>query len=121
MQRLITRWAGTLVAFLLVRAPASGQPFSIIHEFSSRAGNPLGGLIHGSDGKLYGTLASGGEAGFGSAYSLTPDGNGGYSYAEIYGATASDNVQIFSGGLVQGTDGGLYGPTGVAPSPPLKV
>lgn len=96
---------------LFARATASGQAYTILHEFSGRAGGPLGGLIQASDGKLYGTLAEGGEAGYGSVYSLTPDGSGGYTYAEVYGATASDNVISFSTGLLQATDGGLYGGT----------
>ena len=96
---------------LLASATASGQAYSILHEFSARAGNPLGGLIQGSDGKLYGALSSGGESGYGSVYSLTSDGAGGYTYAEVYGATTADAAVGFSGGLMQAADGGLYGAT----------
>ena len=100
-----------LVVLLLASSRASGQAYSILHEFSARAGNPLGGLIQGSDGKLYGALNTGGEAGYGSVYSLTPDGAGGYTYAEVYGVTPADAAIGFSGGLLQAADGGLYGAT----------
>jgi len=103
--------AGASLALILSNAPAFGQALSLVHEFSARGGRPLSGLIQASDGKLYGVLSSGGEGGDGSVYSLTPDGMGGYAYAEVYAATADDNVVIFSGGLLEAADGGLYGAT----------
>jgi len=96
-----------MLACVLARATAWSQAYAVLHEFSARGGGPLGGLIQASNGKLYGTLGEGGESGYGSVYSLTPDGSGGYTYAEVYGVTAADNAVIFSGGLVEAADGGL--------------
>ena len=103
--------ATAVLVLLLFRAPAFGQAFSLLHEFSARGGFPLAGLTRGSDGKLYGTLSSGGYSGYGSVYSLTPDGSGGYAYAELYGAVAGDGAIDFSGDLLEAADGQLYGGT----------
>ena len=42
---------------------------------------------------------------------MTSDGAGGYTYAEVYAATAADAALGFSTGLLQGADGGLYAAT----------
>ena len=96
-----------VVVWFLSKALAYGQAFTLVHEFSGREGRPLSGLIKASDGKLYGVPEQGGNAGYGSVYSLTPDGAGGYTYAEVYGATIADNASIFSGRVVDAADGGL--------------
>ena len=42
----------------------------------SDGGNPLGVVIQGSDGSLYGTTLYGGAYGSGTVYQLTPSGSG---------------------------------------------
>lgn len=103
--------AALLFFFLSAPWPATGQAFSLLYEFSGRGGSPAAGLVRGEDGKLYGTLSSGGNSGYGSVYVLTPDGSGGYSYSELYAAVAADGAIGFSTALLEASDGRFYGGT----------
>jgi len=94
---------------LLISSAARGQAFSIVHSFSSEGGYPLAGLLAASDGKLYGTTAYGGVYGRGNAFSLTPDGAGGYGYSEIYVASPTGGVGGLMGPLLEASDGYFYG------------
>jgi len=58
--------------------------YSILHSFSgevagdpqdSDGSEPIGGLCLGADGNLYGTTAAGGAYGFGTIYSISPNGD----------------------------------------------
>ena len=92
------------------RAPASAAGgFEVLHEFSSGAGNPGGKLLQTADGKLYGTSSTGGIAGFGSVFVLTPSG-GGFTFATLHSFQSSDG-EFVTRGLVQGEDGNFYGVT----------
>ena len=74
--------------------------------------SPIGQLIEGSDGKLYGTASesdfSGDPVG-GTAFRLNKDGS---NFVPIwrFGSITNDGL-VPSAGLVQGTDGSLYGTT----------
>jgi uncharacterized repeat protein (TIGR03803 family) len=146
------------------RVYTNGSAMTVLHHFSAAEGaNPLGGLIEGVDGALYGTTSSGSDPIAGVVFKLNKDGsafgvlhtfistNDGGAYPQgrlvqdprlgiIYGTTSSGgtnyNGTVFrlnpdgSGyqelksfgetvndptdpatGLVQGTDGALYGTT----------
>ncbi len=68
---------------------------------------PRAGLIQGSDGNFYGTTASGGAGeGVGTVYQITPTG----LYRPLYSFPGTDGATPFAG-LVQGSDGNLYGTT----------
>lgn len=69
---------------------------------------PYSGLIQGVDGNFYGT-ASGGTYGAGLVFKLTPEGNltGLYSFCAQTNCTDGQNP----GGLIQATNGNLYGTT----------
>jgi len=67
---------------------------------------PFGGLIQGSDGRLYGTVNQGGVTGNGTVFALNPDGTG---YATLYGFTDGNDGANPQASLIQGTDGRLYG------------
>ncbi len=94
---------------LLVASPVVADDYSTLYEFSGRAGNPNSPIVRGSDGKFYGTAGSGGSHGLGCVYQLSPDGLGGYSYAEIYELALESDGADFRGPLVEGADGLLYG------------
>jgi uncharacterized repeat protein (TIGR03803 family) len=69
---------------------------------------PQGGLVQGSDGNFYGTTYSGGTAGRGTVFRISPTGI--YTTLYSFGSYVLDgwNPQA---GLVQGSDGNFYGTT----------
>ena len=96
--------------------------FSTVHEFCSLTncadgGGPIGGLIQGTDGNLYGTTDNGGANpndtpnGAGTIYKIDPATN---SLTTLYVfcslPNCTDGESPF-GALVEGTDGNFYGTT----------
>jgi uncharacterized repeat protein (TIGR03803 family) len=84
--------------------------FSVLYNFCSETNctdgeNPQAGVIQDSNGDFYGTTTLGGTGGSGTVYQLTSAGELTTLYNE-----PSDGYQLL-GGLVQGTDGKLYGTT----------
>jgi hypothetical protein len=81
---------------------------TVLHTFTGKpdGGVPNGGLVADSSGNLYGTTISGGtggssqggSSGFGSVFELTPNGNGGWTYNEIYSAMGGVAIAIDSQG-----------------------
>ena len=72
---------------------------------------PSGGLVLGQDGSFYGTTLCGGRSissifpGYGTVFKMTPDG----MFTNIYLFTGSGDGGLIYAGLVQGSDGNLYG------------
>jgi len=82
---------------------------SLIVEDAS-APEPTAGLVQASNGDLYGTTTGGGDNGLGSVFKITQGG----TLTTIYSfCSASDCGDGFGpvGGLIQATDGDLYGTT----------
>jgi len=73
---------------------------------------PMGNLIEASDGNFYGTNLSGGTYGLGSVFKITPTGKLTvvHSFGNLDGTGAYDGAMPLAG-LVQATDGNLYGTT----------
>jgi uncharacterized repeat protein (TIGR03803 family) len=92
----------------------NGAGYAVRHNFSGTGGNdgsyPFGGaLVQGTDGALYGTTIAGGSDYNGAVFKLSTNGGGDtllYSFTDTGGDGAVPNA-----GLVQGTDGALYGTT----------
>jgi uncharacterized repeat protein (TIGR03803 family) len=85
--------------------------FSLLHGFYWGLGvglNPRAGLVQASDGALYGTTPSGSNS-KGSIFKLNPDSTG-YTVLHNFGNDPTDG-QVPYAGLVQGSDGALYGTT----------
>ncbi len=74
-------------------------------------GGPWAGLVQATNGLLYGTTRSGGaNGGYGSIFKITPAGTLSTVYSFCSEAGCTDGSLPF-GGLLQGTDGDLYGTT----------
>jgi uncharacterized repeat protein (TIGR03803 family) len=90
-----------------------GSGFQLMHSFAGYQGSdgssPYGGLIQGQDSLLYGTARDGGTNGSGIVFKL---GTNGLNYGIVYnfGATYTDGYSPY-GGVIQGSDGRLYGTT----------
>jgi uncharacterized repeat protein (TIGR03803 family) len=70
------------------------------------SGYPYAGLIQGTDGALYGTASSGGSNDYGTVFKLNPDGTGFTVLLSLDYFTTGGTPYA---GLIQGTDGALYG------------
>jgi len=68
---------------------------------------PIAGLVQGSDGALYGTTSEGGANGDGTIFSLTTNG----ILTTLYSFQGKGDGSEPLAGLVQGSDGALYGTT----------
>jgi len=95
---------------------ASGWTESVLYTFTGGAdgGLPVGGLIFGPSGSLYGTTEYGGEGGGGTVFQLTPS-NGTWTLDTIYSFNGDegplDNLASDEAGNLYGTTGadGAYG------------
>jgi uncharacterized repeat protein (TIGR03803 family) len=81
-----------------------------LHAFTGGddGGFPIGPLIQGSDGNLYGTTSLGGAFNGGAIFRVTLDGV--LTVLHSFGETPADGVNP-TAGLLQGRDGNLYGTT----------
>jgi uncharacterized repeat protein (TIGR03803 family) len=83
---------------------------TILHSFASDDPNgtaPLGALIQASDGNLYGTCYTGGSAGGGTVFRISTSG----SFTKVYDFTTASIGTHPTSGLIQASDGNLYGVT----------
>jgi uncharacterized repeat protein (TIGR03803 family) len=92
----------------------SAGTLTTLYNFCSKTGcvdggTPTEGLIQATDGNFYGTTNRGGDAGYGSVFRITLAGELTplYSFCSQSGCTDG----AFPFGLVQDTDGNLYGTT----------
>ena len=83
---------------------------TMLHTFTNKpdGGVPNGGLVADSSGNLYGTTTEGGTNRVGAVFELTPDGNGGWTYNEIYSEYGGVAIAIDS-------QGNLYVSIDIAP------
>jgi uncharacterized repeat protein (TIGR03803 family) len=82
----------------------------VLWSFDCRSGGcqPSTGVIFDSAGNLYGTTSSGGSAGNGTVYELSPTQSG-WSATTLYTFTGENGVG--GGGLTMDTHGNLFGVT----------
>lgn len=93
----------------------AGGELTTIYNFCSSANctdgnNPVGSLVQGADGSLYGTTAGGGTHSGGTVFQVTPVGK----LITLYDFCASancDDGEEPAAGLVQGRNGNFYGTT----------
>jgi len=79
------------------------------YDFTGSDGSdPAGRLVQASDGNFYGTTAAGGDNGLGEVFKIDPTL---LSLTVLHSFAGSDGGKYPNGGLIQGTDGNLYGTT----------
>jgi uncharacterized repeat protein (TIGR03803 family) len=104
-----THYGGTSSNGSVFRITPDGKKFTVIYNFDTTHGQaPYAPLIQGADGNFYGTTISGGSAGGGVVFKLTPA----RKITVLYNFIQGDTPSVPIGGLVQATDGYLYGTTG---------
>jgi uncharacterized repeat protein (TIGR03803 family) len=94
-----------------------GGALTTLHSFCSESGCPDGlvpdaGLIQAASGDLYGTTSGGGANGnYGTVFKITPNGNLTTLYSFCAQSGCTDGYSPIYAGLIQATDGDLYGTT----------
>ena len=85
---------------------------TVLHSFGGPRsdGDQPYGLVQGSDGNFYGTTLYGGASGSGTVFRISSSGS--YSNLYSFGSRPNDG-RLPADGLVQGSDGNLYGTTEV--------
>jgi uncharacterized repeat protein (TIGR03803 family) len=119
MKRILNAFLGKLncgkraySAFVLCATTAIALPaqnFTTLHTFDNTDGaNPFAGLVQATNGGFYGTTFGGGANGDGTVFIISPSGTvtSLYSFCSQSGCT---DGQYPDGGLVQATNGDLYG------------
>ncbi len=99
------------------RLNKDGTGYSIIHHFGALEADgfsPLGRLLQGSDGVLYGTTWLGGSNHSGTVFKLATDGTS-YTILKHFESGSQGGIPVE--GMIEGSDGVLYGTTGDWMSP----
>jgi uncharacterized repeat protein (TIGR03803 family) len=97
------------MAGTIFRLALDGSEIQLLETFGNGV-EPEGGLIRGSDGRLYGTTVAGFTCSFGVVFRMDADGG---AYTRLHTFNGTDGMEPF-GNLTQGPDGTLYGTTGNA-------
>jgi uncharacterized repeat protein (TIGR03803 family) len=95
---------------LLAGVPLAGaQTFIPLYSFigGHDGDNPIAGLVQGNDGNLYGTTYEGGTNGEGTIFRVTASG----TETPLYSFTDGSDGSHPYAGLIQASDGNLYGTT----------
>ena len=83
--------------------------FKIIYSFHTEGYSPFGPLMQGADGFLYGTASVGGTSSVGVVFKVSTAGK--YTVLYNFSSTNPTNGSTPLAGVVQGSDGYLYGVT----------
>jgi uncharacterized repeat protein (TIGR03803 family) len=85
----------------------------VLYSFTggSDGGGPVGGLVFGAAGNLYGATIGGGASGHGVVFELTPNSDGSWAENVIHSFTGKDGSYPDHGSLIFDTTGSLYGTT----------
>ncbi len=98
-----------LIGMLVLPQLVRGQAVGIVYSFGSNtsdASSPIGGVIQGSDGALYGA-ANESSSGSGAVYKIVP-GTG--AEVLLYNTTSQGNaIQSLASTLLQASNGNIYG------------
>lgn len=96
------------------RVSLDGSSYAVLANLDTRTGSsPLGALVEGPDGALYGTTYEWGTNNNGTVFKVGEDGSG-FAVLHVFGAFGSNSVNGGGrpgAGLAVGPDGALYGTT----------
>ena len=86
----------------------------VLHSFTGGEDGqqPYAGLVQGADGALYGTTYLGGTNNAGIVFKVNPDGSGNKPIFHFPNSDTDPFGLSYPSGLIQGTDGVLYGTAG---------
>jgi uncharacterized repeat protein (TIGR02543 family) len=86
---------------------------TVLYNFGNGADgrNPSAGLVFDASGNLYGTTSGGGIYSFGTAFELSPNGQGGWTELVVYSFGNGSDGRNPSSGLIFDGSGNLYGTT----------
>ncbi len=88
------------------------QILTTLHSFDNTDGAyPFAGLVQATDGNFYGTTYNGGANNEGAVFKITPSGTLVWVYSFCSQQNCTDGA-LPVGGLIQATDGNLYGTAG---------
>ena len=104
-----TLHGGTFNGGIVFSVTTQGVLKTVFNFDNPTGSSPYAGLMLASDGNFYGTTSVGGTGGSGVVYKLTPAG--GYTVLFNFSTSAPANGSEPEVGLVQGSDGFLYGVT----------
>lgn len=105
-------WAGTETNNGTVFKITIGGELTTLHAFSSDDGSqPMGRLVQATDGNFYGTTMYWGPTRNGTIFRITPGGDLTTLYSFCVTQYPCPDGHLDYAGLVQGTDGNLYGTT----------
>jgi hypothetical protein len=101
------------IVYKLSQNSKGGWVETVLHRFTggNDGGVPMAALVMDANGVLYGTASQGGLYGYGTVYTLTPNGNGGFTFAWVHafdGAARGGNPMS---PLLIDASGNLFGTT----------
>jgi uncharacterized repeat protein (TIGR03803 family) len=102
-------YGGAANAGGVFRIKTDGTGFQVLHEFNGTTEGdlPVGTLLLASDGKLYGATVNGGSDSYGYIFRIDTTGT---NFTILRDLSDSDGGNIWAG-LIQGSDGLIYGGT----------
>ena len=102
------RNGGISNAGVVYKMEMTGSNYTVLHRFviASEGSMPLGGVIEGSDGFLFGTTSLGGSGGAGTIFKLGKDGTG---FTVLRQFASTGDCRNPQSELLEGSDGALYG------------
>jgi uncharacterized repeat protein (TIGR03803 family) len=106
----VIKTAGACVLLVTATVALSAQTLTTLYSFHGADGsNPYAGLMQASNGNLYGTTSAGGANGDGTVFQITTGGTL-TTMHNFNRFNPTDGSQPYAG-LIQATDGNLYGTT----------
>jgi len=110
-----TTQGGTGVVGTVFELSPNGKAWSesVLYNFTGNndGGEPMGNVLIGKDGNLYGTTAGYGQFNYGVVYKLTAQGGGNWGFSVLPAFAGGSDGEVPRDGLIQDANGTLYGAT----------